>query len=312
MRSDVKVSFIIPCYNESKVISTTLNKVVQEAEKNGLIYEIVVVDNMSNDGSFEEVKRLNIEPILSKGATVAEVRNDGFKKCRGDIVIFLDSDVLLGDCWGGNLLSVIDEIMKNKKIITGSHCSVPENLSQPFLSWYKGIEKDRRNTHLGTGHIIMHRDLFEDVGMFDGLMRSGEDYDFCQRARKKGAIIYHNDGLQVYHMGYPDGILEFLRRESWHGVSDFSSIRSFLKSKVAIVSVVFFFCHIVMVFSLFLQSIALLVFSMGFLISLLFLSVVKKFDLENFLDLVCKVSVSYLYFWGRVLSVIRLLESKRN
>lgn len=311
MSSDIKVSFIIPCFNEVEIIADTIKKVIEEAESNGLNYEIVVSDNMSSDGSVEEVRRLNIEPVLSSGSTVAQVRNDGFRKSTGELLVFLDSDVFLGNLWGSNFLKTIDQVARNKRLITGSHCSVPENLNQPFLSWYKGIEKDSRNTHLGTGHLIMHRDLFEDVGMFNGVMESGEDYDFCQRARQKGAIIHHDDNLKVYHMGYPDGMRAFIRREAWHGASDFTSVRSFLESKVAIVSMAFFFAHIAMLVSLLTGSSMIFVISFSLLVSLLFISVLKKFEYINVLDFLYKISVSYLYFWGRFFSAVRLLTSKR-
>ncbi|MBS8238967.1 glycosyltransferase [Marinobacter lipolyticus] len=306
MNPRIEVSFIIPCFNEISIIPITIKKIMEQADKNNLIYEIVVVDNMSTDGSFEEVKKLNIDPIRSKGKTVAEVRNHGFKRSKGEILVFLDSDVVLGDEWGGVFLNIVNDIRVNR-VITGSHCSVPENLRQPFFSWYKGIEKDVRNTHLGTGHLIVHRDVFRDIGMFDESMTSGEDYEFCQRARLKGATIKGNEKLKVYHMGYPDGVFSFIARESWHGISDFKKMKYFLNSKIAMMSVLFVFLHIFLFYHAFAHSSFAFFVTLGSIFLFLAVSVIKKFSYDGFRDFLFKVVVAYLYFVGRSISAFRAL-----
>jgi glycosyltransferase involved in cell wall biosynthesis len=51
-----KLSVVIPAYNESKTIHLILDKVRKVELINGIIKEIVVVDDCSSDGTFETIQ----------------------------------------------------------------------------------------------------------------------------------------------------------------------------------------------------------------------------------------------------------------
>ena len=60
-RSTFKLSIIIPCYNEKKTIEVILKKIFQSLENyNFLKYEIIIVDDFSNDGTRDILKNLTI------------------------------------------------------------------------------------------------------------------------------------------------------------------------------------------------------------------------------------------------------------
>lgn len=99
MNGSPKVSIIIPLYNRVSLVGQTLDSVINQTYEN---WEAIVVDDGSNDGSYEYVQdlaqkesRIKVfkryrEP---KGACVC--RNIGIEKSSGDFIIFLDSDDLL-------------------------------------------------------------------------------------------------------------------------------------------------------------------------------------------------------------------------
>ena len=306
------MSFIIPCRNEEQLIEGTIKRIVSECKKNNINFEIIVVDNLSSDNSRQRVFDLGLKVHASESDSVAGVRNEGFKNSTGEILVFLDSDIYLAEGWGKVFGNVIEGLYSRKDFITGSHCSVPEGLRQPFRAWYKGIEMDTRDTHLGTGHMIMHKDLFVNLGMFNDNLKSGEDFDFCQRVARNGGSIVNNTDLVAYHMGYPENTLNFLKRESWHGVSDIKDWSSFLKSKVAIVSFLFLILNISFLVSLFSSFKSLAIFSSISLIILLIFVVFKKFSVAGPTDLVFKLASCYLYFFGRSLSIIRKFFDQRG
>ena len=94
-----KLSIIIPCFNEKKTIEKILARADQSLKKyNILNYEILIVDDSSNDGTIEILKNLTKndkikvyfhEVNLGKGAAI----HTGLKYATGDITIIQDADL---------------------------------------------------------------------------------------------------------------------------------------------------------------------------------------------------------------------------
>ena len=308
MTYSIDVSFIIPCFNEEKWIKTTIKKIHEELNSVGLSYEVIVVDNKSQDNSANIALSAGSQVYSSSAKTVAAVRNSGFSKSRGNFIVFLDSDVHLGRGWGQAFSEILRSNMLGQETIIGSHCTAPDNLKEPLSSWYRGIEKDSRNTHLGTGHMIMSKQLFENIGMFNPNLTSGEDYEFCQRVLQAGGRIDHNYALKAYHMGYPATIKDFINRECWHGTSDFTSFSSVIKSKVALASLIFVALNIFLLYFLISGRSHLLALSVSFLASFLILIVIKKFGYTGVRTLIFRCITAYFYFLGRSMSIKNLFS----
>ena len=98
-KNNFKLSIIVPCYNEKRTINIILKKIKDSLDKYKIFnYEIIIVDDHSNDGTTEELKKIendkniNIfyhETNLGKGAAI----QTAIKYLSGDITLIQDADL---------------------------------------------------------------------------------------------------------------------------------------------------------------------------------------------------------------------------
>ena len=106
------ISVIVPVYNAEKYLLDTMHSIINQTYKN---IEIIVIDDASNDNSFNIVKQINDSRIrivrLQYNDGVANARNVGIKNSKGEYIAFIDSD----DLWENNKLErQIQYLNKNK------------------------------------------------------------------------------------------------------------------------------------------------------------------------------------------------------
>lgn len=90
------VSVIVPAFNESKVITRTIDSLLASDYKN---FEIIVVDDGSNDDTFAIASKAfdsnkKVVVYTKENGGKAEALNFGWRKAKGDIIIALDADTL--------------------------------------------------------------------------------------------------------------------------------------------------------------------------------------------------------------------------
>src|SRR3970282_2349228 len=97
MSDKIKLSLLIPAYNEEKIIENTLEKVLKFLSKKKYSWEVIVIDDGSSDQTSLKAKKFNKEKVLvvryeinrGKGGALKE----GVYKSRGDYIIFSDADL---------------------------------------------------------------------------------------------------------------------------------------------------------------------------------------------------------------------------
>jgi dolichyl-phosphate beta-glucosyltransferase len=94
----IKLSVIIPAYNEEKRIERTLRDVDGYLKKQNYEYEIIVVDNNSNDQTFEAVKKLEATSIQNAKVVRQTIQGKGMavklgvEYAKGEYIMFMDAD----------------------------------------------------------------------------------------------------------------------------------------------------------------------------------------------------------------------------
>lgn len=190
----MRVSVIIPFYNNYKTISKTLDSLVQQFLP---IYEVIIVDDCSSDE--KEVNRVlnpyrKVLPIQllrnEQNKNGAYSRNRGILVSKGEIISFLDAD----DTWASNKTLRIKECInehgaenlffsKVKFKINGKlDTSRPEHFnSKVHISEYLFLE----DGFIQTSSIFCSSEIAKSV-LFQEQFKRHQDYDFVLRAYDKG------------------------------------------------------------------------------------------------------------------------------
>ena len=296
------VSIIIPAFNEANYIQKTLSTLNKFVQNNGV--EVIVVDNGSSDktadicSQFKWVKLIQ----LNCRTTVADARNIGVAQSSNQCLVFIDADILVTGKWFLAVSKFAESIESNSLIVTGNKVSVSQEPSWIETNWFACL-KNTSASYINSGNLVCSKRLFDSIGGFDKLLKTGEDVDFCERAKKQGALVKPDQQFFVYHEGYPKTLKAFFARERWHGIGDTQSIEKFISSKVAVLSLCVALltgCFLLaVVFSLY--SYALLILSGLCLIN--FVVLLMRLKITSVRQLVSSLALNYIYFLARFTSI---------
>ena len=298
------LSFIIPAYNEDENIENTLDS-IRKYVPGVYQYEVVVVDHDSTDNTVKLAVDRGAKVLVQPGGTIAGLRNFGVASSQGDILIFLDADILLTHDWGSNIGKVISSLTAGERLLTGSWISIPDNSNWIEKFWFKPLERGD-NSHINSGHLIISRKLFDEIGGFDDKLETGEDYDISIRAKNANIKIVDDVRLKAVHEGYPKSLVEFAKREFWHGKGDATSFRALFQSKVALVALLFVALHVALIISdIFGNWVSVYCLSAG-IIGIVAGMACLKYRTEALGTIIVNSFIYYVYFWARGLSALSL------
>lgn len=295
------ISIIIPAYNEASFIGETISTIKQFSKENKGI-EIVVVNNGSNDKTstivsvFQDVTLIDLTCKVS----ISEARNIGVSKSNGDVLAFIDADILITELWMESLLEFEVSCQDNPLVITGCKVSISKNPTWIEKNWFKFLKGS--TVYINSGNLICSRRVFDIVNGFSSVLKTGEDVDFCLRSKKNGINVIQDEAFQVFHEGYPKTIKDFFDRERWHGIGDLQSYELFFSSKVALIALVFVFMSLASLW--FILSGEFLLAGAVFVL-LLFLNAItlfKRVSIKTMSQLVLAFFINYIYFLARFCS----------
>jgi glycosyltransferase involved in cell wall biosynthesis len=133
-RHDMLVSVIVSTYNRPDALERVLAGCAAQTDTN---YEIIVADDGSGDATREtvarcaEASRVQIEHVWhpDDGFRLAEIRNKGIAKARGDYLVFLD-----GDCVPQHdFVAQHRRLASDRAIVTGSRILLDETLTREVI-----------------------------------------------------------------------------------------------------------------------------------------------------------------------------------
>lgn len=226
----MKISVVVPAQNEGRYIERCLRS-VHENLRDRWDYEIILVDNASSDNTAELAAANGVQVLsIPNKSTPSAVRNLGVRAAAGDVLLFIDGDVYLADDWHARAQLLVPKVLE-QDLITGSTYDVDPEASWVAKDWF-GPLFERQDRFVNAGHMLLSRDLFDRLGGFDEGLETGEDTEFCERALARGAAVVCDKQLVSVHLGYPNDLGHFFRRERWHGKGNFITWQRFTSSKI--------------------------------------------------------------------------------
>jgi GT2 family glycosyltransferase len=305
------ISIVVPAHNEARFLRGLLQSIRRFVPGD---VETVVVDNGSSDDTSSIARDHGcLVTKLDRRAFPSVARNAGVRASSGEVLVFLDADVEVTAEWGMTLTAMIDSLRAHPMVVTGDQYHISQRPGWLERVWFDSL-RAKTPTYIDGGNLITTRQLFDKIGGFAEHLETSEDVDFCTRAVSHGAQLQVNPGFKVFHEGYPKTATGFVRRERWHGRSDFRNVHSLVHSKVAVAAVVFLLLHV----SLALSLVGGMLFERGyraavaFLISIVLLclaSCLQKFRRNSLSRMLANLPVMYLYYVGRSRSALDALRS---
>jgi GT2 family glycosyltransferase len=199
------LSVIIPVHNGGAHLPRCLDA-LRASRSSG--HEVIVVDDCSDDASAEVARSRGFEVVrldARRGPAVA--RNEGARRARGRVLLFLDADVSVRAGTIARVEAFFREHAETAALF-GSYDDAPD--AQSFVSQYKNLvhhfvhQRSRAEAEtFWAGCGAVRRDAFERVGGFDGTKYtrpSIEDIELGRRLRRSGFRIALDRELQVKHL----------------------------------------------------------------------------------------------------------------
>ena len=175
------ISIIIPALNEEKYLPSLFESIKKQSFSD---YEIILADAGSKDKTLEIARKYGC--IIVPGGLPSKGRNEGAKIVKGDILFFLDADVVLPDNFFEKALAEF----KARNLEFASFCITPTSkrkmslfLLNFFYNW-PVILLEKVLPHAAMG-ILVKRDLFEKLGGYDESIKLAEDHYLVRRAKKE-------------------------------------------------------------------------------------------------------------------------------
>lgn len=173
------ISVIIPAYNEEEYLKKAVHSVKNQTYPNK---EIIVVNNLSDDKTGEQVKPYTYYHVYLKKKGVSIARNTGVKLAHGEILVFLDADSIMER----NLLEKVWEEVELKNYVGGTCKLLPDKSSWKNRNFMRFVELCKLITLAPSGIMFCRKKDFFEVGGFDESKEVAEDVEFLKKLGKIG------------------------------------------------------------------------------------------------------------------------------
>jgi glycosyltransferase involved in cell wall biosynthesis len=203
-KSPIRVSIIVPVYNNPRDLQECLTALVASA---GSDSEIIVVDDGSTDQTQSVATRMGVNVLrLAKNAGPSSARNYGAQHAQGDILFFVDADLVVTPAAVSRVRKAFDDDPSVAAVFgsydTGPRATGVVSQYRNLLHHYVHQTGNPEASTFWAGCGAVRRAVFEQVGGFDAkhFPRCIEDIELGYRLREAGHRIVLDKALQGTHL----------------------------------------------------------------------------------------------------------------
>ncbi len=213
------LSIVIPTYNSSRFMPALLDSIFAQAIED---MEVIIVDDCSKDNTVEIAKRYPVRLLqMEKNGGPARARNRGVNAAKGDIIFFLDSDVIVID---GTVREVRDFFKNNPAANCVIGLCTTEPINRGFVPKYMAMFE---YIHLMSGPHgrvsvfaprcgAIKKELFLKAGGYDEAYKGAdvEDFELARRINRIDNIML-NSKMLVRHQfvnNFSEAVKNYFKR----------------------------------------------------------------------------------------------------
>lgn len=227
VNNNPKVGVIIPTLNRYGYLKDVLTDLEQQDYKN---FEVIVVDQSEPfDKSFYSDFKLNIDVFHQREKALWMARNSAIKIFKGEYLLFFDDDSRVDPNWISNHLKCLDFFKADAS--SGVSISEVGAKTPEYYSFF------RVSDQLDTGNVLIKRNVFEDIGLFDRQFEKQRmgDGEFGLRMYLNGYLNVSNPYAKRLHLKVGTGGLRAMgswdafRTNSWFSARPIPSVLYFFR-----------------------------------------------------------------------------------
>ncbi len=194
-----KVSIITSTYNSKKMTLAYLKELYKLNYKN---LEVILIDDASNDGTYEAVSKRFKKVILIRNKVnlgFGKSNNKGIRKATGDFIILLNNDVLFPD---KDLINTLIKVYNSHKKVGMIICKVI-GYDGRIQNKINNVDTEHELNLSGGPLMFFKSSVLKKVGGFDEDFSPAyfEDIDLSLRLRKKGYKLIYTPKTHIIHKG---------------------------------------------------------------------------------------------------------------
>lgn len=207
MKIKPNISVAIAVYNKEKQILSTLESVLKQTYPPS---EIIIVNDGSTDNSEKVIQTITdnrIKYIIQENQGAAAARNTAIKNCTHDYVALIDADDIWHNDFLQEIVNSINTFPKEKVYSTG--INIENKFKKPKKAQYSIPNKQEIGKHnyfkgsqisslIYSSCVVIHKEVFNSVGYFDPLIKSGQDTDLWIRIGLEFPIVFNPKYVTTY------------------------------------------------------------------------------------------------------------------